>query len=125
MKMLKGMLKGGVLGIPYAVAATTLALMMFFGFQGWMPFFELTLFVAAHSAPAGAVVGAGIVLTRAYQRGCTWRAQLVMVVIYVLVGFVGLRTTDIWTLEWIVRVAPAFLPLGLLATWAATRWIKR
>ncbi|NOK16519.1 hypothetical protein [Corallococcus carmarthensis] len=125
MKTLKGMLKGGVLGIPYALAATILVTRMFYSSLGWTSFFEMALFVAAYAAPAGAAVGGAIVLTGAFRQGSLWRAQLVMVAVYVVVGFVGLKTTELGALASIAYLSPAFLPLGLLATWTAARWIRR
>ena len=124
-----GAAKGAALGVLYAVIASPPFALFVFGLRRWGFVFELFPLVAMCSVPAGALVGALVVLTRAYRRGAAWRAQLAMLFVYPLTGIVfyshqgnvqlqeGLRAA--------VAFAPVFVPLGLLATWAAVRWIRR
>lgn len=125
-----GALKGAALGILYAVIAAPPFALVYFHFKGWGALYGLLPLVAACSVPAGALVGAAVVLTGANRRGRTWRAQLAMLVIYVLTGIAffgkwGNVPSILEGLKAAVVFSPVFVPLGLLATWVAVRWIRR
>jgi hypothetical protein len=121
-----GAAKGAVLGVLYSVIATPPFAFLFF------KRIALTLLllpmVAICSVSAGALVGAAAVVTRAYQPGGAWRAQLAMGLSYVLTGITFMQ----WlqgeslsrTLESVVMFSPFFVPLALCATWAAVEWIR-
>lgn len=124
-----GAAKGAALGILYAVIATPPFTLFVFSLRRWGFVYEMFPMVALCSVPAGALVGAMVVLTRSYRRGAAWRAQLAMLVIYPLTGIVFFSSRGNVQmregLEAAVAFSPVFVPLGLLATWAAVRWIRR
>ncbi len=121
-----GAVKGMLLGILYTLVATPPFALVYFGKGRWV--WELFPLVAACAVPAGALVGAAVVFTRSYRRGEVWRAQLAMLLIYALTGIafvsMGGKVRILHGLELAVGFAPVFVPLGLLATWAAVRWIR-
>lgn len=124
-----GAAKGAALGILYAVIAAPPFAVVYFDHRAWGLLYELLPLVAVCSVPAGALVGAAVVLTRAYRRGAAWRAQLAMLVIYSLTGIVYFSSRgDVRILQGLgaaVALSPVFIPMALLATWAAVRWIRR
>jgi hypothetical protein len=119
-----GAVRGAVLGLGYTIIATPAFALSYFRSATWM--IELLPYVFGCSVFAGTLVGAAVVVTRAYSQGQVWRAQLAMVLSYVLTGIVfygmvlGERVTE--ALQAAVMFAPVFIPLGLAATWGAIRW---
>ncbi len=119
-----GAVRGAVLGLGYTVIATPVFASLYFGGTSWMA--ELVPYVIGCAVFAGTLVGAAVVVTRAYKRGQVWRAQLAMVLSYVLTGILfygmvlGRNVTE--ALNAAVMFAPVFIPLGLAATWGAVGW---
>ncbi|MFP2904561.1 hypothetical protein ACLESD_05790 [Pyxidicoccus sp. 3LFB2] len=121
-----GMVKGAALGMLYTVIVGPLFALFYF--QGLSLVDALLPMVAVCAVPAGALVGAAVVATGAYQPGRVWRAQLAMVLIYVLTGIVflgGLHAESVVkALGMAAGFSPLFIPSGLGATWLAVRWIR-
>jgi hypothetical protein len=123
MKILLGAAKGAALGILYTLVATPPFVLVFFHGQGSL-LYTLLMMVAGCAVPAGAMVGIAVIVTGAYQRGEAWRAQLGMLVLYALTGIVFFSHLH-EGLEAAVTFAPVFVPVAMLATWAAVLWIRR
>jgi hypothetical protein len=121
-----GAAKGAALGILYTAIAVPLFALFQFRHLDAVGF--LLPMVAACAVPAGALVGAAAVLTGAYHPGAVWRAQLAMVLIYVLTGIIFLSVvlgeSVSRALETAALFSLLFIPLGVGATWLAVRWIR-
>lgn len=123
MGILMGAVKGAALGILYALVASPPFGVWYFR-ESWSSPYGMLPLVALCSVPAGAGVGALVVLTGAYRRGAAWRAQLAMLAIYALTGIVFFHGVG-QGLDAAVHLAPVFVPVAILTTWLAVLWIRR
>lgn len=119
---------GAARGAVHEVLYTVLATLPFLLFGGIASVGVLLPRVALWGMVAGGVVGAAVVVIRAYWPGAVSRARLAMVLFFVLTGSPCLRWLPaagvIDALERALLFAPELVPLALGAPWAMLQWSR-